>query len=316
MRVTDGSKLLKKDPECFECVSMNGKPSIISTPTPFVLSAVEGLLGVFQQPASSYLRMLGLAVICLLIPQYLDATAIALIRTPDEIVAAADSKQTIDVLLPGFVSTRDVCKIHKIRDHFYFAAAGYRGVVDPLTGKATDTPRGGIFTVEQAVLRSHRADLSIRENVDVWEQSIASFLTKSLSERQRENPEYFKRNFSILSKSDVVFFGIERELMIIHHLQFRAQAEPEVTIIPTRWMCPGNCQDPALAPVFLGEREAMQMYWTETKFNRDNGLPKNTEALVDAAITANPKAVGGPIDILRITREKSSWIKVKPECRE
>jgi hypothetical protein len=46
------SRLLKKDPECFECLSMNGKPSIISTPTPFVLSAVEGLLGVFQQPAS------------------------------------------------------------------------------------------------------------------------------------------------------------------------------------------------------------------------------------------------------------------------
>jgi len=265
---------------------------------------------------SSYLLMVCLTVICLLIPQYLGATAIALIRTPDEILAAADSKQTIDVLLPGFVSTRDVCKIHKIRDNFYFAAAGYRGVVDPLTGKAADIPQGGIFTVEQAVLRPHKVALSIRENVDIWEQSIASFLRKSLGERQRNNPEYFKRNFSILSKSDVVFFGIERELMIVHHLQFRAQAEPEVTIIPTRWMCPGDCQDPTLAPVFLGEREAMQMYWTETRFNKDNGFPKNAEALVDAAITANPKAVGGPIDILRITRKESSWIKVKPECRE
>jgi len=265
---------------------------------------------------SPNLWMVGLAVIGLLIPQYLGATAIALIRTPDEIVAAADSKQTIDVMLPGFVSTRDVCKIHKIRDHFYFAAAGYRGVVDPLTGKATDTPQGGIFTVEQAVLRSHRADLPIPENVDVWEQSIASFLRKSLGERQRENPEYFKRNFSILSKSDVVFFGIERELMVVHHLQFRAQAEPEVTIIPTRWMCPGNCQDPTLAPVFLGEREAMQLYWTETRFNKDHGLSKNAEALVDAAIMVNPKAVGGPIDVLRITRKESSWVKVKPECRE
>jgi hypothetical protein len=102
------------------------------------------------------LWMLGLTVIWLLIPQYLGATAIALIRTPDEIVAAADSKQTMDVLLPGFVSTRDVCKIHKIRDHFYFAVAGYRGVVDPLTGKAADTPQGGIFTVEQAVLKSDK----------------------------------------------------------------------------------------------------------------------------------------------------------------
>jgi hypothetical protein len=81
-------------------------------------------------------------------------------------------------------------------------------------------------------------------------------------------------------------------------------------------MCPGDCQDPTLAPVFLGEREAMQMYWTETRFNKDNGFPKNAEALVDAAITANPKAVGGPIDILRITRKESSWIKVKPECRQ
>src|SRR5215475_11571767 len=135
--------------------------------------------------------MVGLTVIWILIPRHLSATAIAILRTPDEIVAAADSKQTVEVLLPGFVSSRDVCKIHKIRDNFYFAAAGYRGVVDPLTGKAADTPQGGIFTVEQAVLRSHRADLPIRENVDVWEQSIASFLKKSLGERQRNNPEYF-----------------------------------------------------------------------------------------------------------------------------
>jgi hypothetical protein len=265
---------------------------------------------------SVYLRTAVLAVMCLLIPHCVGATAIAILRTPDEIVAAADSKQTIDVLLPGFVSSRDVCKIHKIRDHFYFAAAGYRGVVNPLTGKAADTPQGGIFTVEHAVLRSHKADLSIRENVDVFQRSIASFLMTNLAERQRDNPEHFKRNFSILSQSDVVFFGIEREVMVIHHLQFRAQAEPQVTIIPTRWMCPGDCQDPTLVPVFLGEKDAMQTYWTETRFNKNDGLPKNAEALVDAAIAANPKAVGGPIDILRITREKSSWIMVKPECRQ
>ena len=263
------------------------------------------------------LWMVGLTVIWLLAPEYLGATAIALIRTPAEIVAAADSKQTMEVLLPGFVSTRDVCKIHKIRHHFYFAVAGYRGVVDPLTGKAADTPQGGIFTVEHAVLRSHKADLSIQENVDVFQRSVASFLVKNLGERQRDNPEHFKRNFSILSKSDVVFFGIEREVMVVHHLQFRAHDEPQVRVIPTRWMCPGDCEDPTLTPFFLGETDAMQTkYWTETRFNKEDGLPKNAEVLVDAAIAANPQGVGGPIDILRITREKSSWIMVKPECRQ
>ncbi|HXV83739.1 MAG TPA: hypothetical protein VEG60_28105 [Candidatus Binatia bacterium] len=231
-------------------------------------------------------------------------------------MAAADSKQTIDVLLPGFVSSRDVCKIHKIRDHFYFAVAGYRGVVDPLTGKAVATSKGGISTVERAVLRSHKADLSIRENVDVFERSIASFLIKNLRERQRVNPEYFKRNFSILSTSDAVFFGIEHEDMIVHHIQFRAQDEPKVALVAHRWTCPGDCQDPTLAPFFLGEWNAMQKYWTEKSFNKDDGLPKKAEALVDAAIAINPKAVGGAIDILRITREQSSWIQVKPECRQ
>jgi hypothetical protein len=140
---------------------------------------------------------------------------------------------------------------------------------------------------------------------------------KNLGERQRDNPEHFKRNLSILSKSDVVFFGIERAVMAVHHIQFRAQDEPQVTIIPTRWMCPGDCQDPTLTPFFLGETDAMQTkYWTETRFNKDDGLPKIAEVLVDAAIAANPRGVGGPIDILRITREKSSWITVKPECRQ
>jgi len=255
------------------------------------------------------LWMVGLTVIGILIPRYLSATAIAILRTPDEIVAAADSKQTIEVL-PGFVSSRDVCKIHKIRDHFYFAVAGYRGVVDPLTGKAAD----GISTVEQAVLRSYKADRSIRENVDVSERSVASFLVKNLGDLQRENPEHFKRNFSILSKTDVAFFGIESEVMVVHHLQFRAHDEPQIKIITTRWVCPGDCEDPTVTPFFLGEMYAMQIYWTETRFNKNDGLAKNAAALVDAAVAANPKAVGGPIDILRITREKSSWIMVKPEC--
>jgi hypothetical protein len=231
-------------------------------------------------------------------------------------VAAADSKQTIDVLLPGFVSSRDVCKIHKIRDRFYFAVAGYRGVVDPRTGKAADTPQGGIFTVEHAVLRAHKPGRSIRENVDAFQRSVASFLMKSLGELQRENPEYFKRNFAILSKSDVVFFGIEREVMVVHHLQFRAQEEPLVKITATRWMCPGDCQETTAVPLFLGERDAMETYWTETRFHKADGLPKNAAALVDAAIAANPKGVGGPIDILRITRENASWIAVKPECSQ
>lgn len=266
---------------------------------------------------SPYLWIVGLAVISLLVPQYLGATAIALIRTPDEIVAAADSKQTVDVLLPGFVSSRDVCKIHKINDRFYFAVAGYRGVVNYLTGKAADASQGGIYTVEHAVLRSYKADLSIRENVDGFERSIAAFLLKSLGERQRQSPEYFKRNFSILSISDVVFFGIEEEVLVVYQLLFRAQAEPQVTITPTRWTCPGDCQDLTRVPVFLGETDAMQTkYRREMRFNKDDGLPKKAAALVDAAMAANPKAVGGPIDILRITREKSSWIQVKPECRQ
>jgi len=273
-------------------------------------------MSLFQQPASLSLWMIGLTVMWLLVPQYLGATAIALIRTPDEIVAAADSKETIDVLVPGFVSSRNVCKIHKIRDHFYFAVAGYRGVVNPQTGTVAKRPQGGISTVEDAVFGSYKANLSIRDNVDSWQRSITSFLMKSLDERRREIPEYFKRNFSILSTTDVIFFGVEHEAITIHHLQFRAQDEPQINILATRWVCPGDCQDSTLVPVFMGERYAMERYWTEMKFNQDDGLPKTAEALVDAAIAANPQGVGGPIDILRITREKSSWIKVKPDCRE
>jgi hypothetical protein len=273
-------------------------------------------MSLFRQPASRFLWTIGLTVMWLLVPRYLGATAIALIRTPDKIVAAADSKETIDVLVPGFVSSRNVCKIHKIRDHFYFAVAGYRGVVNPLTGTVTKKPHGVISTVEDAVFGFYKANLSIRENVDFWQRSITTFLMKSLDDRRREIPEYFKRNFSILSTTDVIFFGVEQEAITVHHLQFRAQDEPQIRILATRWVCPGDCQDSTLVPVFMGERYAMESYWAERRLNRDDGLSKTAEALVDVAIAANPQGVGGPIDILRITREKSSWIKVKPECRD
>jgi hypothetical protein len=82
-------------------------------------------------------------------------------------------------------------------------------------------------------------------------------------------------------------------------------------------MCPGDCQNQITVPLFLGERDAMETkYLAENRFNKDDELPKNVEALVEAAIATNPKGIGGPIDILRITREKSSWIMVKPECRQ
>jgi hypothetical protein len=41
------SRLLKKGPECFEYLSMNGKKSLDINSFLFVLSAVEGLLRVF-----------------------------------------------------------------------------------------------------------------------------------------------------------------------------------------------------------------------------------------------------------------------------
>jgi hypothetical protein len=54
--VSDLDRSLKKGSECFECLSMNGKISMISTPLRSILSAVEGLLKVFQQPVEPNLE--------------------------------------------------------------------------------------------------------------------------------------------------------------------------------------------------------------------------------------------------------------------
>jgi hypothetical protein len=43
--------LLKKGTECFEDLSMNGETNNVDIP-PFVLSTVEGFLGVFRKPVS------------------------------------------------------------------------------------------------------------------------------------------------------------------------------------------------------------------------------------------------------------------------
>lgn len=266
--------------------------------------------------SSLFVGLAVLTLLWLLPPQSVTATAISVIRTPDEIVAAADSKQIFESLKTGTEISLNSCKIHKIRDNFYFARAGYGGLVDRTGKAAANLSRGRFVNVEPLILSSHQSHLSIRENVDGFERSIPSFLSEILDQRKRDNPEHFKRNFYRLVRSEVVFFGVEGGIMVVHPIEFRAH-DTVLTIKVThkRRHCPGEC-DPVLESFLFGQREAMEKYRNETTFNKDAGLAKYSEALVDAAIAAKPETVGPPVDILHITRQGTSWAKVKPECRK
>ena len=104
--------------------------------------------------------------------------------------------------------------------------------------------------------------------------------------------------------------------MVVHPIEFRAHdTGSTIKVTHKRRNCPGDC-DPVLEPFLFGQREAMDKYRNERTLNKDAGLAKYAEALIDAAIAAKPEAVGPPVDILHITRQGTSWPKVKPECRK
>ena len=230
------------------------------------------------------------------------ATTIVGIRTPEQVVIAADSMGTSR----GYriETVRPVCKIFTVKDAA-FAIAGL--VKDPVWN----------FDAENLTAGSLRRQGRLTETANDIAKRLTEMLGSYLERLKPGNPFLYSR---LLKEEDgeitsILLTAYEEDQPVAIGIGFRATEGPggRVGITTTRVACPGDCPGGVMY-FFLGERRAIDRYIAEQ--GRDRLLPAYSGApfLVQLAIDGESKRVGPPIDVVVIDRQGVSWPARKNGC--
>jgi hypothetical protein len=226
------------------------------------------------------------------------ATTIVEIRTPDEVVIAADSAGTFRG--GGRTTVGSVCKIYQVGKSF-FSVGGLVG--DPGAG----------FSVPQIVAHELRDDRSVADSLKAIEDGLRSALPSELSGLTRRDPEAGKYEplvitvlIARLQSHTPVGAAMHLSLAMISPLG--TLPDPEVKICPSStcsttiwWSVPTA----SVIPSRLEHgREALSL-----------ASPSNVARnLVQLDIDADTPGVGGPIDVLRLLPTGIIFPQMKPQC--
>jgi len=229
-------------------------------------------------------------------------TAVFAIRTPNEIVVAADSRS---VSGNGIPNPEPICKIRRFGDAYVV-----------VNGMSQDTPSGyEVFSVLKAASerRGHLTD-----KISAFESMVKAPLEKALNRLRHENPAAFQRNAIKIAPLGVNFFGIERGVLALYNRRFVAtpSANNGVLIIIERRGCPGADCPEGVAFATVSAAEFRERFERENPNFIQGSLVEAARKFVQMQIDEKVVDVGPPIDILRITKTGAKWIQKKPECEE
>lgn len=230
------------------------------------------------------------------------ATTIAGIRTPEQMVIAADSLGTAR----GYriESTQPVCKIFTVKDTA-FAIAGL--VKDPVWN----------FDAENLTADSLRQQNRLAETANDLVERLTAMLGSYLERLKKRNPYLYGK---LLEEQDgtitsILLSAYEGDQPVAIGMSFRASEETggHVRITATQVSCPGDCPDGVMY-FFLGERRPIERHIAE--HGRDHLLPASSGApfLVQLVIDGGSKQVGPPIDVIVIDGHGVSWPARKEGC--
>jgi hypothetical protein len=230
------------------------------------------------------------------------ATTIVGIRTPAQVVIAADSMGTSRG--NRIETTRPVCKIFTVRDTAF-----------AIGGLAKDPPWN--FDAENLTAESLRRKNRLTETANDLTERLTSMLGSYLERLKQGNPSLYAKslegeNGTITS---ILLAAYEGDQPVAIGMGFRASEEPggRVRITATRVTCPGDCPNGVMY-FFLGERRPIDRYIAEQ--GEDRLLPAGSGApfLVQLVIDGGSMHVGPPIDVVVIDRQGVSWPARKEGC--
>jgi hypothetical protein len=230
------------------------------------------------------------------------ATTIVIIRTPQEVVIAADSAATIrGDGLPA--TTRTVCKIYQLAgDRLFFAASGLMN--DPQTG----------FNIPGIVASASQYGDSMSTRLAAVESEVQAAVLRELPRVKERDPAEYAKLINSKGAVTVVFAGIEAGAPAAAGFSLGLAVSPRGAIEPSiiRDSCPGNCPSGVRA-FWFGEGGAIERLRATGEMPK-LGMPELARYLVQVEIDAGASDVGGPVDVLRILPGGPVWVQRKPGC--
>ena len=157
---------------------------------------------------------------------------------------------------------------------------------------------------------------SLTDKINKLDRLVQSPLSKALEYLRHDNPKFFKDTFDRGERValEVVFAGVVDGIPIISLRNFTIERFHPISVSPTRRRnCPGNC--PTETQIYyVGWKDAMVNYATMNPGVWDVGAVPAINKLLQIQANSTPNEVGGPIDILYLTKDKAQWIQKKPVC--
>lgn len=252
-------------------------------------------------PVTLLAVLLGVSCISLALPAA-HATTIVGIRTPSQMVIAADSMGTSQG--SRIETSRQVCKIFTVKD----AVFAIGGLVQGL-------PSG--FDAEKLTAESLRRHNRLSETANDLTARMTGILGSYLENLKQGNPSLYAKSLEGEGGNitSILLAAYEGDQPVAIGLGFRASEKPGglVRITSTRVTCPGDCPTGVMY-FFLGEREPIERYLAGHGEDRLFPAISGAPFMVQLVIDGGSKRVGPPIDVVVIDSRGVSWPARKEGC--
>ena len=224
------------------------------------------------------------------------ATTLAILRTSNQLVIAADSLMTLYDGCP-----QQACKIRR-HDDVVFATAGLVVSSD------------GVLDAHQVIADVLRRPVTWTEHVQTIEERLQEPLLRTLRRLRRELPDAFREQIlqGFVLHVTLAAFRYGHPVLEMREFFVETNGPNELRLRVKRMSCPGQC--PRETEVFgLGETETMMRHVRQIR-----QFPPDLAALgldlVTRQIRATPEFVGPPVDVIRIAADGVHWVNRKPSC--
>ena len=231
---------------------------------------------------TSIVRLTAALTAILLAGATVRATTLVIIRTPDQVIIAADS---LLVWYGGDRRPTLTCKLDTNED-VIFAIAGLTMESDFDARKFVELVLNTPGTLEERALVLER----------VLRGPLLGMLTRIRHELPRQFAEQLESGFVL----NVTIATVRNQVAQLEMRDFYAETTPdgEVRLRVVRVSCPRDCPRPT--EVFgVGETAAMMQH-LGTLPQLPTGLPGLAKQLVEIEIADRPALVGPPVDVLRV----------------
>jgi len=234
------------------------------------------------------------------------ATSIVAVRTLEDVSIAADSLGMF-TRQDGSSYSRSVCKIHRIGDVFV-GIAGFDA--DPING----------FSVLQIVSDAIRGKRNFVERMAAAGSAIESALpSEARSLRERRPADFREITDPKAGGVAIILVGMEDGTPSVMVQKFGISVTPaaEIRIVPSEILsCPGS-DCPGGHYIFrLGQSDAISKYLSKGPYVvADSAEFARSLVQLEVDDPTVSTTVGGPIDVVRISKSDEQWVQQKPVCR-